>query len=306
MPTERVVRKILADGTAKTYRYERHKAPGATTDSLGALLTAYRGSAEWRALSPNSRRLYSIYHQCVDQMLDLPVTALRRRDMLALRDDVAANRGDGAASSFVRTMSALMNWAIDREWLETSPMLRVKTPKLGHLRAWSEAEYEHALTMKLPETVRRLIILARHTGQRRGDLCAMTWKAYDGRRIHWTQQKTKESLVIPLSAEACADLDAWRRTATATTILTSRAGTPWEPDSATQAVMRWLPGMNIHGLRKLAATSLAQAGCTVHEIASITGHASLAMVQLYTKSVQQEQLAGDAIVRLAAFRAARK
>jgi integrase len=56
--------------------------------------------------------------------------------------------------------------------------------------------------------------------------------------------------------------------------------------------------LNIHGLRKLAAAELADAGCTMHEIAAVTGHLSLSMVQLYTQSADQERLARAAIVRL--------
>jgi integrase len=57
-------------------------------------------------------------------------------------------------------------------------------------------------------------------------------------------------------------------------------------------------GLNVHGLRKLAATALAEAGCTPHEIAAVTGHKSLAMVELYTRSAAQERLALTAIGRL--------
>ena len=37
--------------------------------------------------------------------------------------------------------------------------------------------------------------------------------------------------------------------------------------------------MNVHGLRKLAAVKLAEAGWTTHEIAAVTGHHTLAMVE---------------------------
>src|SRR5262249_46315448 len=40
-----------------------------------------------------------------------------------------------------------------------------------------------------------------------------------------------------------------------------------------------------HGLRKAAARRLAEAGCTPHEIAAITGHASLREVERYTRAV---------------------
>ncbi|GBQ44968.1 hypothetical protein AA11826_0761 [Komagataeibacter oboediens DSM 11826] len=57
-------------------------------------------------------------------------------------------------------------------------------------------------------------------------------------------------------------------------------------------------GLNVHGLRKLAATLLAEAGCTTHEIAAITGHKTLAMVQHYTLSADQERLAKGAVNRM--------
>jgi integrase len=50
-----------------------------------------------------------------------------------------------------------------------------------------------------------------------------------------------------------------------------------------------------HGLRKAAARRLAEAGCTPHEIAAITGHASLREVERYTKAVDQRRLAEAAI-----------
>ena len=56
-------------------------------------------------------------------------------------------------------------------------------------------------------------------------------------------------------------------------------------------------GRNIHGLRKLAAQNLAECGCTLHEIGSITGHKSLAMLRLYTAGLDQERLAEAAVLR---------
>jgi integrase len=54
----------------------------------------------------------------------------------------------------------------------------------------------------------------------------------------------------------------------------------------------WIaPLYGAHGLRKAAARRLAEAGCTEHEIAAITGHASLREVQRYTRAADQTRLA---------------
>jgi len=50
-----------------------------------------------------------------------------------------------------------------------------------------------------------------------------------------------------------------------------------------------LRNCSAHGLRKAAARRLAEAGCTEHEIAAITGHASLREVQRYTKAADQKR-----------------
>jgi integrase len=54
-----------------------------------------------------------------------------------------------------------------------------------------------------------------------------------------------------------------------------------------------------HGLRKAAARRLAEAGCTEHEIAAITGHASLKEVQRYTKAANRTKLAVAAMKKVA-------
>ena len=55
-----------------------------------------------------------------------------------------------------------------------------------------------------------------------------------------------------------------------------------------------------HGLRKAAARRLAEAGCTEHEIAAITGHASLREVARYTKAADQKRLAAAAMEKVKA------
>jgi integrase len=55
-----------------------------------------------------------------------------------------------------------------------------------------------------------------------------------------------------------------------------------------------------HGLRKACARRLADAGCTQHEIAAITGHDSLKEVVRYIKGADQRRLAMSAMQKLSA------
>lgn len=65
-----------------------------------------------------------------------------------------------------------------------------------------------------------------------------------------------------------------------------------------------LPHCSAHGLRKACARRLAEAGASAHEIGSITGHKTLALVQLYTEAAGREGMADSAIEKLLARPAA--
>jgi integrase len=207
----------------------------------------------------------------------------------------------------VTTMSVLFNWAVDNEWLEVSPAYRVKSLPGGHLPAWSQADVDFALP-RLPEHLRRLVLLAVYTGQGRHELCRCAWGDYDGHSIRFVRQKTRrksgeEEFFVPVHPVLGTELDQWPRTAT--TILTDRKGLPFKLGALTKEFPRALGKLGLagrhvlHGLRKLAAANLAEAGCSTNEIAAITNHHTLSMVELYTRSARQKELAGAAIIKLA-------
>jgi integrase len=310
---EYTVTRKLADGTFKEYTYSRGKAPPPITDTIGGLLTAYRSSPEWTSLKPLTRSNYSTYIGILETdrgFLASPLVDLRKRSVLSIRDKVATQRGPAAANMFMRVTSTILTWAVGREWIEVNPLAGVKSLAGGHLRAWTEDEYRLA-EKTLPEHLRRAIVLARHTGQRRGDLIAMRWGAYNGRTIVVNQEKGKKGrerdpLTIPAAIALRKELDRWRKEAKdGDLILTTDRGRPWCPTYLSRLIGNAmadidvkLDGLNVHGLRKLAAASLAEAGCSSKEIASITGHRTLSMVELYTASAQQKTLAESAVRRV--------
>jgi len=300
----KTVRKRLADGSIKTYEYVR--APTTVprlrvADSIAMLIEAYQRSPEWRGLSEQRKRVCTIYLRPLERLGGYQAAALRRRDIWTIRDEIAAQDRPGAANMFVNVVRAMFTWAVKRGWVEHNPGKEIDPIPGGHLPAWSQAQADQAI-VELPEHLRRLVLIALYTGQRRGDLCRLAWSNYDGQRIRLTQGKTGTPLVIPVHPVLKAEMDDWQRVAV--TVLVNARGRPWKPDSASAGLKYALAnlgfpkGWNVHGLRKLAATNLAEAGCSAHEIAAITGHKSLAQVSLYTASADQERMATAAIVRL--------
>jgi integrase len=305
---DRVVRYTTKDGEVREYRYPRkkqkpEKAQRFELDSIEALIKAYKMSPEWKRLSPRTQEAYSHQHSPLNHISHLRVHQLTRRDVLHFRDVMAEARGPGAALCFARAVSALFAWGVDRQWLDISPCTRItRGLENGHWPAWTQEQADRALKV-LPEHLRRVVLLALHTGQRRGDLCALQWNAYDGHTIRLVQQKTKAELVVPVPG-LVKELNGWKACTTSTYILTNPSGRPWRANALSKALeyhLRTLgfpSRLNVHGLRKLSAARLAQAGCSVHEIMAITGHRSLAMIKLYTDSAEQKTLAQAAVIRL--------
>ena len=303
---ERIVRKRLADGTVREYRYPRKapaKADRFAPDSLAALLIAYRRSPEWNALRPSSRSHYNHYLRHLELAWHRPLAKITRKLLFDMRDAVASEYGPAAGNSFIQSASAVFAWARNRGWVEYSPLDRAQRIPGGHFPAWTMEQVAVALRT-FPEALRRVVILGLYTGQRRGDLISLSWGAYDGSAITVRQAKTGTALVIPAHSALRNALDRWKAERSSTLILTSPRGLAWSGtylSTSIAAAVRaaGLPAkLNVHGLRKLAATNLAEAGCSTHEIASITGHRSLSMVSLYTASARQGVLAKAAVTRL--------
>lgn len=305
----RVVRRTLADGSVKEYRYAPYKKtpPRVTTDSVEALIRAYKRSPRWEDLAPNTRSGYLTYLRPLEDAFDgASFKDLTRGDIITVRDGISKKRGRGAATGFIRAVGALFDWAVEAGQIERSPVYNIKRLEGGHLKAWTVEQAEKALA-GLPEHFRRAVILGVYTGQRRGDLCSVKWSAYDGVQITFVQGKTDEEVIVAATPDLKAELDAWRATATAETILTDAKGRPWVPNKLSVTLPAALKdlglpaGLNVHGLRKLFAAAIAERGGTTHQIAAGTGHQTLAMVQLYTKSANQRIMAAEAVALLPRF-----
>ncbi len=269
--------------------------------TLSHIIRLYQGSVEFHSAKPKTQSVRSLYLGEFENILALPIQDVKRRNILTIRDMLSTIRGNGAANGFLAAARSLFAWAISRDWVEINPAAGVKPMPVSPLPAWTPEIVQQAMETLTP-TLKRAVILALFTGQRRGDLCRMKWNDISDGVIYLVQGKTGVPLRIPVHPALQAHLERWPRTNEF--ILTTSRGRPCRPDTLSgglynAAVEGKIPkGFNIHGLRKMAATLLAEAGCSTHEIAAITGHKSLAMVQHYTASVNQEKLAKEAISRI--------
>ena len=91
------------------------------------------------------------------------------------------------------------------------------------------------------------------------------------------------------------------------TLLITKTGKSYSAHDFSEQFRRWCgdaglsPECSFHGLRKTALTRLAEAGCTAHQIAAISGHKTLKEVERYTRAADQARLAREAMAKTAAI-----
>lgn len=276
----------------------------ATEGTLDALAALWYASPEFRSLRPQTQ---ATYRRTVERLRARHggglVATLKPETVRRIRDAVADR--PAAANHLLSVLRILLRFAIDRGWRDDDPARDVRRLRYGKtgFHTWTEAEIA-AFEARWPTGSRPRLALALllHTGQRRGDVVRMGRQHLRGGAIEVRQAKTGALLEIPLHPALAAELE--QAPKDRLTFLATEAGQAFTPGGFYNRFAGWaeaagLPkGCSPHGLRKAAARRLAEAGCTPHEIASITGHLTLSEVQRYTRAADQRRLASAAILRV--------
>jgi len=146
------------------------------------------------------------------------------------------------------------------------------------------------------------LALLLYTAQRRSDIVLIGRQHIRDGWLTLTQRKYHVRNPATLSIPVIPELrDAIEKSPTGNpTLLVTEYGKPftaagfgnWFRDRCNEAGLRHC---SAHGLRKAAATRLAEAGCSAREIMAITGHRSLAELQRYIDAADQKTLAKAAM-----------
>ncbi len=206
-----------------------------------------------------------------------------------------------AANNLLKVLRVMLDHAVDLGLIANNPAIGIKRYRSegeGH-HTWTEAEITKFQKRHAVGTRARLALaLLLYTAQRRGDVVRMGRQHVQQDMIAVRQEKTNTALMIPIHPELARVLALVPKTQL--TFLTTERGaafTPagfgnWFRDRCNEAE---LPQCSAHGLRKAAATRLANAGCSTDQIKAITGHRSLSEVIRYTRAADQQRLARQAL-----------
>lgn len=234
---------------------------------------------------------------------DTPVAAMGRKALRNLWRSWYTERGHAMANGLIAVVRAMLSEAVNQEWIPANPAFKLKLPVVdARVAFWSPAKVKAfvAVADELGHhTVADAVIIALHSGQRQADVLSMPPRIFETQRIALSQFKTNALVDAPMTKpmrERVAAIRArWKAAGIAqrqTLIVDPTTGERWAQyrfNRAFRAVRaaaaaqhpelcvdeRFQPSLaelRFQDLRDTAITRLAEATCTLPEIASISGH----------------------------------
>jgi integrase len=273
------------------------------------LCQGYYRSADFQCLDGRTQHVRRLILDglCASGAGPLPYSKLTVTSILRWRDS-KSDRPE-AANSLVKALRQLFAFAIEYRLVGKNPAKDVRYLKGNSegFHSWSEGEIgRFEAHYSLGSTARLALALLLYTGQRRSDVVLFGRQHLRGDWLHFTQQKNRNSkpvtLTIPIHPELRRTIDA--TPSSTLTFLMSELGRPFTGNGFGNRFRKWcdhagLPSeCSAHGLRKAAASRLAEAGATELEIRSITGHQTSREVSRYTKAANQKRMAKSAMEKL--------
>ncbi len=233
------------------------------------------------------------------------IGTIQGKDIAAYRDE----RLKEAAPNTVRHELALLSHVFTialKEWGFSgldNPVLQIRMPKSppGRDRRLKDGELERILEASQSEILPDIGRLALETAMRQGEIAGMLWRYVDLQKRTVTIPDTKngEKRVVPLSMEAIRILAglnpradgkvwdifspqviavAWRRA-----VLRSRTAYEKEcRELKAEPDPTFLVDLTFHDLRHEATSRFFEKGLNPMQVAAITGHKSLQMLNRYT------------------------
>jgi integrase len=301
------VRKRLTDGSVRIHHYHRATGrrltgePGSADfaasyaeaerahirgpeNTLAGLITKYEASPDFTALRASTKAEYKRMLRTIEaEWGDMPLAALNdpkaRGLFLGWRDRLAETRGLREAENRLTRLARVLAWGYDRSLLLANRLdkwqRRYKSDRSDKI--WTPAHVEAFADVAEPE-MQLALTMALWTGQRQADLLSLTWAAYREGAFTFRQSKSGRPMFIPLVPQACELLDGLKsRGVVSTHVLCSPRGQPWDAGNFRRRFIATreragISGLTFHDLRGTAICILAEAGCSVPEIASFSGH----------------------------------
>jgi integrase len=278
--------------------------PGATRTvpgTINALVVAYYSSPQFWALSSVTQRDYrGIIERFRRENGHRSIAGLDRAKLTEMLGNRA--KAPAAARNWLRMVRTLMRFAVNQGLRHDDPTatirpIRYKSP--GFLPWGEEHVAQYRARHALGTRARLALELLLNVGPRRSDVVRLGRQHIREGEFSFRTQKTGTLVEgIPVLRELAEAMDAMP--SEHLTFLTTEYGGPftaagfgnWFRDRCAEA---GLPkGYAAHGLRKAAATRIADAGATAHQLMAWFGWSTLKEAERYTRAADRKRLTQSA------------
>jgi integrase len=212
-------------------------------------------------------------------------------------------RSGATVNRYLAALSAAFGVAVSEwQWMKENPFSRVRREKesAGRTRFLSKDERTALLSACKESTSKNLYLitfLALSTGMRQSEILTLKWDhvSFERNTITLFQTKNKEVRVVPLVgiAKTLVQEHGKVRSLKNPYVFQGRHHTHAKfPRKAWATVLKKaeVENFTFHDCRHSAASELAMNGASLHEIAAVLGHKTLAMVQRYAHLSEQHTM----------------
>lgn len=281
--------------------------PGkAAKGTLEWLWNLYRQSDDWRDLSMATRRQReNIMRHVLKAAGAHPLSKINAASIKAGKERRSATPSQ--AKHFVTTIRNMFAWAIDAKLARQDPTIgikfkRSKNQRKGGFPVWTDEDIA-AFERCWPRGTRPRVMfdIFLYTGLRRGDAARVGKQHVRKGVITLETEKTGTWVHIPILPELQATLDAGP-TGDLAFIGNANNGAPLRKEVLGNLFAEACRAAGIkksaHGLRKAAATNVADRGGTDSELDALFGWEDGQTSKIYTKESNRKRLAAGAAAKL--------
>lgn len=270
--------------------------------SLRWLVEKWRESSEWTNTAPATKR----------QRENILVRILKNSGDENFRQITSHNIRDGredrkttpsAANNFLKVMRALFRWAKEEQLIDSDPTKDVKFLKVKTkgFPPWVMEEVS-AYRQRWPLGTRQRLAfeLLLNTGLRRSDVVRVGPQHVRDGIIHLRAKKNDVELHIPILPQLATAIAAGPTGEMS--FLSSQYGRPLTKESFGNIFRPWCTDAGVkksaHGLRKLAATAVANNGGSEQQLQALFGWTTNTMSAVYTRDANRQRQALQAAFKL--------
>lgn len=215
-----------------------------------------------------------------------------------------AECSDTSKATYVRTATAVFNWAVKKKWMLNNPCKGIRIPSRHVMRPWLEKAEWPAFLEACEDKFRVRAEFVLETGLRRSELKNARWSwitSCQGRPCIRIQEdaetgfipKSGRTRIVPLSARAQANLERAREVWGNEGYVFFDAKSPWPnlTRSTHRACMKaGVSDVDFHGLRRSAGARWLSEGIAIQDVSRLLGHQDVGTTMRHYAGISDSHL----------------